>query len=106
MSLFDAAMRKCDDCGREGGLSWWGPNIRICGACHSARGSYTPAAQRQPAPTAPIAGLPEEPTREMWAAMGDAIVGLQARGIGHHDAIAGAVYRAIRATLATQQADA
>lgn len=38
--------------------------------------------------------VPREPTREMWAAMGDAVVGLQARQNHSHDAMAEAVYQA------------
>jgi hypothetical protein len=43
--------------------------------------------------------VPKEPTQEMWAASGDAVVALQARGIGHHDKISEAVYRAMISAL-------
>lgn len=36
--------------------------------------------------------VPIEPTREMWAAAGDAVVALNSQ---HHDAISGAVYNAM-----------
>lgn len=41
--------------------------------------------------------VPVEPTREMWAAAGDCVTTLQWQGIGHHDKISGAVYRAMLA---------
>ena len=40
--------------------------------------------------------MPEEPTREMWAAMGDVLVGYKNR---HHDKVAADIYAAIRANL-------
>lgn len=39
--------------------------------------------------------LPRRLTPEMWAAAGDAIVDLQARGVGHHDRITEAVFEAL-----------
>ncbi len=39
--------------------------------------------------------VPVEPTREMWAAAGDAVVKLHARGVGNHDAISEAVWAAM-----------
>ena len=41
--------------------------------------------------------VPVEPTREMWAAAGDCVTTLQWTGIGHHDKISSAVYRAMLA---------
>lgn len=38
--------------------------------------------------------VPLEPTREMWAAAGDAVVALESR---HHDAVSEAVYKAMLA---------
>lgn len=40
--------------------------------------------------------MPEELTREMWAAAGDAVVFLQVDGIGHHDKIVGTVWEKIK----------
>jgi hypothetical protein len=39
--------------------------------------------------------LPRQLTREMWAAAGDAVVELQARGVGNHDKITEAVFEAL-----------
>jgi hypothetical protein len=39
--------------------------------------------------------VPREPTREMWAAAGTAVVRLQERNIGHHDSISDAVWSAM-----------
>lgn len=39
--------------------------------------------------------MPAEPTREMWAAAGDAVVRLQVDGHHHHDKYSEAVYRAM-----------
>lgn len=43
--------------------------------------------------------VPREPTREMWAAMADAVVGKTAV---HHDVVVEAVYRAMIASLVTR----
>lgn len=39
--------------------------------------------------------VPREPTRKMWAAAGDAVVALQIRGVGHHDALIAAAWAAM-----------
>ena len=41
--------------------------------------------------------VPVEPTRQMWAAAGDAIVALQVRNIGYHDALSEAAWNAMLA---------
>jgi hypothetical protein len=60
-------------------------------------------------PSEPSAGiykaLPAEPTREMWAAMGNALVALPRHEM-HHDAIAGAVYRAAFSAASTATGEA
>jgi hypothetical protein len=41
--------------------------------------------------------VPEEPTREMWAAAGNAICKLQAQRVGHHDKLSEAAWNAMLA---------
>jgi hypothetical protein len=47
--------------------------------------------------------VPREPTREMWAAMGDALVGYRQR---HHDAVAAALWNAVLAAAPPAPAEA
>lgn len=61
----------------------------------AARYRYLRARRSSISPDVPDAvTIPLEPTRELWAAMGNAIVGL-GRGEHHHDVISAAVYKAI-----------
>lgn len=46
--------------------------------------------------------VPAEPTREMWAAMGDALVGYKQR---HHDAVAAELYSALLTAAQGKEAD-
>lgn len=43
--------------------------------------------------------VPIEPTTEMWAKAGDALVKLQAKGIGHHDKLAEATWTAMLSAI-------